>query len=295
VTASREKLLQLADGRRLAYAEFGAPQGIPVLYFHGSPSSRLEPLLVGDEAWAAHGLRVVAFDRPGIGGSSAAAAIGFVPGARDGLALADALGWPRFALLGNSGGAPYVAAATTLFPERVSQAVIVSGGWRMDWPEARAGLPFVNRLVMTLAHRAPWLLRGLLAGMGRVGTGDPSRELAQLSARVPPPDAAAFAAPGRLAAFAASMHEALRQGTHAAARELGLYVRPFDFEPAAVRVRIAWFHGALDGNAPIALARRAVASLPGASLVEFAQEAHLSALCEQVDVYAPRLRAPSGA
>jgi pimeloyl-ACP methyl ester carboxylesterase len=286
----RDRELPLADGRRLAYAEFGAAGGLPVMYFHGSPSSRLEPLLVGDEAWAGQGLRVVAFDRPGIGSSTDRGALGFLAGARDALALADALGWSRFALLGNSGGAPYVAAAATLFAERVSNAVIVSGGWRMDWPEARNGLPFVNRLVMTLARWAPWLLRGLLAGMGRVGTGDPARELAQLSARVPAPDAAAFAAPGRLAAFAATMQETVRQGTRGAARDLGLYVRQFDFESSAVRVPIVWFHGVLDTNSPIALARRAVASLPGATLVEFEAEAHLSTLCQQLDAYAPRLR-----
>jgi pimeloyl-ACP methyl ester carboxylesterase len=38
--------LTLPDGRKVAYAEFGQPDGYPVLYFHGSPSSRLEPLLL---------------------------------------------------------------------------------------------------------------------------------------------------------------------------------------------------------------------------------------------------------
>ena len=47
-----ESHVTLPDGRRLAYAEFGRPDGEPVLYCHGSPSSRLEPLLVGDEVWA---------------------------------------------------------------------------------------------------------------------------------------------------------------------------------------------------------------------------------------------------
>lgn len=36
----------LPDARRLAYAEFGKPSGYPILYFHGAPSSRLEPLLM---------------------------------------------------------------------------------------------------------------------------------------------------------------------------------------------------------------------------------------------------------
>ena len=36
--------ITLPDGRKLAYAEFGQPEGYPVIYFHGGgASSRLEP------------------------------------------------------------------------------------------------------------------------------------------------------------------------------------------------------------------------------------------------------------
>src|SRR4051794_41437051 len=38
----REGRIRLADGRTLAYAEYGDPDGRPVLGCHGSPSSRLE-------------------------------------------------------------------------------------------------------------------------------------------------------------------------------------------------------------------------------------------------------------
>jgi len=32
--------IKLSDGRALGYAEYGDPQGQPVLHFHGFPSSR---------------------------------------------------------------------------------------------------------------------------------------------------------------------------------------------------------------------------------------------------------------
>src|SRR5262249_39080994 len=84
----------------LSYAEFGRPEGDPVLYFHGSPSSRLEPLLLGDEMLGRLGLRVISPDRPGMGGSD------FQPGRRitdwpaDVTSLADAPGLDRFAVRG---------------------------------------------------------------------------------------------------------------------------------------------------------------------------------------------------
>ena len=40
----------LPDGRRLAYQQFGAADGFPAFYFHGTPSSRLEALLDSGKA-----------------------------------------------------------------------------------------------------------------------------------------------------------------------------------------------------------------------------------------------------
>ncbi len=271
----------LPGGRKLAYAEFGRADGAPVVYFHGSPSSRLEPLLIGD-VLARLGLRVIAPDRPGMGGSD------FQPGRRltdwpaDVAALADALGLGRFAVLGNSGGGPYVAACAARIPDRLGAAVIVSGGWRMDWPEARAGLPFPNRLMMLLARRAPFVLRLMLGMMGGVAQGEREKELAQFRKRVPPADHAAFAGPGRLEAFGQAMRECLRQGARGAAWDLGLYVRDFGFGLGEARVPLALFHGEEDTNAPLAMVRRAVAQLPAARLVTYPGEAHLSTLCNHM-------------
>ena len=108
--------ITLPDGRRLAYAEFGTPDGRPVLYFHGAPSSRLEPLLVGDDAWRANGLRVIAPDRPGVGLSDFLPKRGFSQWPNDVVALADALGLERFGVIGMSGGGGYVAACAAKIP-----------------------------------------------------------------------------------------------------------------------------------------------------------------------------------
>ena len=46
---------------------------------------------------------------------------------KDVVALANALGLERFAILGGSGGGPYAAACAAKIPERLRAAVIVSG------------------------------------------------------------------------------------------------------------------------------------------------------------------------
>ena len=275
--------ITLPDGRRLTYAEFGQPNGEPVLYFHGSPSSRLELSLIGDEALRATGLRFIAPDRPGMGGSDFQPGRGFSHWPADVVSLAGALELGRFAVLGNSGGGAYVAVCAARIPERLRTAVIVSGGWRMDWPEARRHLPFINRQVMTFARRAPWLLRLLLGMMKGIAQGERERELAQLRKRVPPADYASFAEPGRLEAFGRAMRESMRQGTRGPAWDLGLYVREFDFRLDEIHMPLTLFHGEQDANAPIAMVRRAVAQLPTARLFTYGQEAHLSTLCNHMD------------
>ena len=285
----------LPDGRTLAYAEFGTPDGVPVLYFHGAPSSRMEPLLIGDDVLSRLGLRVISADRPGMGGSDFQRGRRLVDWPADVTALADGLGLDRFAVLGNSGGGPYVAVCAAKIPSRLRAAVIVSGGWRMDWPEARAGLPLPNRVMLFLARRAPPVLRLMLGMMGGIAQGEREKELAQMKGRVPPADYAAFAEPGRLEAFGQGMQECLRQGARGATWDLGLYVRDFGFRLDEVRVPLTLFHGEDDTNAPVAMVRRAVAELPDARLVTYPGEAHLSTLCNHMDDVARALTARPGA
>jgi hypothetical protein len=51
-------VIQLRDGRTIGYAEFGDPQGTPVLWCHGGPGSRLESSTLGPAA-AELGLRLI--------------------------------------------------------------------------------------------------------------------------------------------------------------------------------------------------------------------------------------------
>jgi pimeloyl-ACP methyl ester carboxylesterase len=282
--------ITLPDGRRLAYAEFGARDGQPVFYFHGAPSSRLEPLLVGDDVWESHGLRVIAPDRPGIGQSDFQKKRGFSHWPADIVALADRLGLERFGVVGMSGGGGYVAACAAKIPDRLRGAVIVSGGWPMTWLKDRNSLPLPNRITWYLASSAPLLLRPLLTTMKSGLSDDVERELKQIATRVPPADYEAFRAPGRFQAFAESLAESMRGGTKGAAWDMRLYGREFDFKLDEVRAPITLFHGEEDVNVPIALARRGAAYLPGSRLVTYPHDAHLSTLCNHVEEIAAILK-----
>ena len=68
-----EHTIVLHDGRKVGYAVYGTAEGVPVLYFHGTPSSRLEPQLLNfygvdiEDYLAKKRLRLIAVDRPGMG------------------------------------------------------------------------------------------------------------------------------------------------------------------------------------------------------------------------------------
>ena len=265
---------------------------MPVFYFHGSPSSRLEPAIFGEEL-ASSALRIIAPDRPGIGCSDWQASRSFTDWTNDIVHLADHLGWPHFALLGNSGGGPYVAACAALLLERVTVAVVVSGAWRMDAPEVKANLPFINRIFWMMARRFPLGLRLMLTTMQKSGSkaehesapksnAASENDIARLQSILPPPDVAALLAPGRMKATSAGIAEALRHGTKGAAWDARMYVRPFGFEHTDIRVPFRAFHGGLDRNVPLALVKTYIAEIPEATLIVWPDEGHLSAPCNHI-------------
>lgn len=95
------------------------------MYFHGTPGSRLD-LCFGEQLAAERGVRLVSFDRPGYGGSTAAP-FGVASIGADAHAIADGLGVDRFATLGWSGGGPGALAAAAVPGGRVTRVGIASG------------------------------------------------------------------------------------------------------------------------------------------------------------------------
>lgn len=83
--------IRLPDGRSLAYACYGDPGGVAVLHFHGWPGSHLD-FAPNDGAARHAGARVIAVDRPGVGGSDFRAGRRLRAWPTNIAALADALG-----------------------------------------------------------------------------------------------------------------------------------------------------------------------------------------------------------
>jgi pimeloyl-ACP methyl ester carboxylesterase len=279
-------VLTLPDNRRLAYAEFGKPDGHPVFHFHGSPSSRLEPLLLGDDVFSQLGLRIIAPDRPGMGQSDFQPDRGFSDWPDDVVFLADALGLDKFSILGISGGCGYVAACAAKVPKRLHSAVIVSGAWSMDYIE---DMPTASRLLWFLAKKSPIFHKILLKVMLRSLQGSPEKLLATFKKQLPPVDYAVVESPERMKPFAQTSLESMREGVKGATKDLQLYVQEWDFSLDEIQIPLTLFHGGQDMNVPIVAVKRVMASLPTARLITYPDEGHISLIVNHIDAIAKAL------
>ena len=137
--------IQLKDGRVIACRVLGDPNGVPVVAIHGMSSSHLTWLPKNDAPIesVASGVRLIAIDRPGYGGSSnPPACYSYAHFVRDLTEVCDALGVEHFCVAGHSSGGPYALAAAALLPKRVLACAAVSS----DPPYLHPRCPDVVRL-----------------------------------------------------------------------------------------------------------------------------------------------------
>ncbi len=110
--------MRAADGRTLRVEDGGDPGGKPVLMHHGTPGAGI--FYAPDEADARErGIRLIAYDRPGYGGSTPQPGRTVADCAADVRAIAAALDIDRLGIWGISGGGPHALACAALLPDLV--------------------------------------------------------------------------------------------------------------------------------------------------------------------------------
>ncbi len=255
--------LRLRDGRLLGYAEWGDPAGKPVLYFHGLHSSRLA-LYQTPAFFAAHGVRFITVDRPGIGLSSYQPSRTLLDWPTDVAQLADALGLTRFAILSLTGGGMYALACAAALPDRLTGVACVS-------PSAPLGVPGISvpgatGRLMRLARRAPWALWAVYALLAPRLRRDPQRITRLLGSGLSEPDAQVVARPEVQQMQIAMFLEAFRSGYRGEVRGVVVATRPWGvrFEEIALAVRL--WDGDQNRLVPPSHAQYLAYALPNAQL-----------------------------
>ncbi len=265
----RDDSLTLPDGRTLAYTDLGAPDGAPVLYFHGAPTSRLD-LVPWDNELARMGLRVYSPDRPGYGRSTPRPGRRLEDWPADVAALADHLGLERFAVVGYSSGGPYAVVSAALLPDRVAAAGIVAGVTDMGWEPAWDGVEKHEAELMRVGDEAAagaWCESRYGVDGARFSEG--GGEWADA-------DLALLGHPEVAASMTETIAESFRQGVAGYAHDVTVQARPWAFDPGAIRVPVTALHGEADTVIATLHSRHTTSLVAGARLDLRPADGHLS-------------------
>jgi pimeloyl-ACP methyl ester carboxylesterase len=274
--AQRTRLVSLRDGRRLAAESYGDPQGTPVFFFHGWPSSRWQGA-VGDEAAKALGVHFIALDRPGVGESDPQEPRCLLDWPGTLATVADAFGAERFYVFGVSGGGPYAMVSAWAMPERVQGAAVVSGAPPLAGRKDHSHLMPVYRWLLAAYRRHPEAMRRLFRMMRPVATIRPPLPLWKLiMLAIPPCDRLGLNHADILDRAWAGYSGAWVGDVDGVFCDARIYAEPWGFDPAGIRVPLHIWHGTEDRNFDWHLAEEFAASIPGCQTHWIENEGHYS-------------------
>ncbi len=275
--------VQLPNGRKLAYTQFGDPTGNPLLFFHGWPGARLQGVAC-DEAGKKSGIRIIAIDRPGFGHSHFQPKRTLLDWPDDVAALADALSIDQFAVLGLSGGGPYaLACAYKLPPERLLATAVIAGVGPSDTKEEIAGFGQRNQTIINTIRKAPWLVRFLIWNNVRKRNKNPEKAMDELIQSLPKPDQIAISDPTIRPIMITSGSDTFTQGVQGHTLEMHLFASPWGFAYEDISAPIQLWHGEMDDVISIDVGKRAAKRLPTCQATFLEDEGHYSLLINQAE------------
>jgi pimeloyl-ACP methyl ester carboxylesterase len=261
----------------MAVDDVGDPAGVPVVYLHGTPDSRLarHP---DDAVAAACGVRLVAVDRPGAGGSDphhdgTLASLGV-----DLSAVLDELGIDEGVLLGWSAGGLFALAAAGAMGERVravgllapvppveayadAEVVAALGPARQHFVDLAQEIPPLDLALELAPYLVPHPLTPELA-LDHVLESAGAAGRAELSE-----------VPGAAEQLARALVASVQGGQGGLVHDLALQLEP-GLDLTALRCPVRSIHGADDGVSPPAVGAWLAARLPRATIEVVSGGAH---------------------
>jgi pimeloyl-ACP methyl ester carboxylesterase len=255
----------LADGQILHAYDTGTDGPLTVLWHHGTPNIGAPPAPLFPAADRL-GIRWIAYDRPGYGGSTSRRGRDVGSAATYATAVADALGLESFAVMGHSGGGPHALACAALLPERVSGVVSISGmapfgAAGLDWFAGMAG--------------------GSAASLRAAAAGRAAKEKYEASAEFDPEVFTAAdhgALSGAWSWVLDVVGPAQKSGPEPMIDDDLAYVAPWGFDPADVVAPLLVVHGEQDRMIPASHGEWLARRCPSAELWTSPGDGHVSVL-----------------
>ena len=266
-----------SDGRTVAAAEWGDPNGVPLFALHGTPGGRIS-FWQDPTIYARHGLRRITVDRPGYGDSTRQPGRIVADVVLDIVAIADQLGISSFAVTGGSGGGPHALACAALLPDRVLRcladvSIAPFGAEGLDW---LAGQTKGNVDEFEAAQRGEADIRRLTeaewAGIRvRLDEGDTNL----LGNNYDMADADRAQMLKHAARMAINLRAGLAGGVDGWVDDDIAFTKPWGFDVADIRGTVMVSYGRVDTLVPAAHGDWLAAHIPGATTRVLEQAGHM--------------------
>ena len=259
------RTIAVGGGRELCLEMAGEPDGKPILIHSGLPMSRR---LYG--GWIADaekkGIRLIGYDRPGYGGSTAHPGYTVASGAQDVRAIAEALGHDRLGIWGISGGGPYALGSAALLPDVVVAAAAVASlaPYGVEGFDFYAGMGEDNVEGFQQFFSDPEASRlDLREGAAEIVASTPEQFAADLESLVSPADAEVLT--GDLLRWLTETHQvALAGGDQGWWDDGAAKLTGWGFDLGGIAVPVKVWHGRQDRFVPVQHGQWLAASVPGA-------------------------------
>ncbi|MEP9381767.1 alpha/beta hydrolase [Nocardioides sp. KR10-350] len=270
---TEKKQLSLPDGRELEVWVSGPPDGIPLVWHHGTPGCAYQSASKIATA-AERGLRLVSYSRAGARTSTRRPGRSVADVAEDVAVILDDLGAERCITGGQSGGGPHTLATGALLPDRVA-AVIVVCGVRPYGPGFLDGMGEDNHVEFGLALEGEEALTPyLLEERKGISTADPETVVATMSSLLPPPDRAVLT--GELGAdLLANLAGGVEEIYGWLDDDLA-FIKPWGFELEDIRVPVSFWQGSEDLMVPQSHMPWQAERVPGSVMHLQPGEGHIS-------------------
>ncbi|SNS80358.1 Pimeloyl-ACP methyl ester carboxylesterase [Actinomadura meyerae] len=229
---------RLPDGRVLGWAEWGPPDGTPVLLSPGAATSRW--LGFGAGVVDALGVRLVSVDRPGLGASTHAPRRTFTDFARDMRRFCELRGLGNPAVVGNSQGAPFAIACAEAGVAAV--LALVSAADEVAAPRFASALPPDLRGLVERTASDPDGAERFFTGF----TADAMWDMVMSGS--PKSDLEVYQDPGFAAAYRRALAEGFAQGAAGYARDTVLAMGRWPFALDAIRIPVDIWYGEQDAS-----------------------------------------------
>jgi pimeloyl-ACP methyl ester carboxylesterase len=242
--------MKLADGRELGWAEYGNPNGRPVLWFHGTPGGRRQVPPDTTRVALERGLRVISVERPGTGYSTPHLYSAIRDWADDVAEFTKRLKIDRFACVGLSGGGPYALACAHELPKQIPVVAVLGGIGPTAGPETAPGytqiLGYLGPVLRAMAGPGSWSLAKLLHVARPVVP-----TLGALYPRfAPASDRPVLQDPRILEVLIDSIVTGLEGDFRAPYYDLALFGKYWGFNVADIKIPVRFWHGQADAIVP---------------------------------------------